>query len=148
MAELRAENAALRSALAAVQAMPDQVSPVPTESKQLVQLIEEMYSAVVVADREGLIMWVSAGFTALCGFELADVVGQRPGRFVRPVLSDPQTLAYIERSMRDHQPFQYEARNPKPGREADWIRVKVQPVYDDERQVVSHFGMMEDITEW
>ena len=142
LAELRAENDALRAALAQVPA------PVPTDHRQLVRLLEELYAAVVVADREGLVTWVSAGFTALCGFELADVVGRRPGRYVRPALSDPQTLAYIERCVRDHQPFQYEARNPRPGREADWIRVKVQPLRNAQGEVTVMAGMLEDITEW
>ncbi|MET4076575.1 PAS domain S-box protein [Hymenobacter sp. UYCo722] len=136
-----AEITVLRAALALAQA-PE------ADYLRLVRFMEELYPAVVMADRAGLVTWVSAGFTALCGFELSDMVGRPAGRFVRPALNDAPTLAYIERCVREHQPFQYEARNPQPGREADWIRVKVQPLYDAQRQVVAMAGMLEDITAW
>jgi len=115
---------------------------------QLVHLMQELYTAVVLTDGGGRVTWVNQGFTALCGFELAEVVGRRPESFLRPALTDLQTLGYIRASLRANLPFQYEVRNPRPGSGAGWIRVRVQPFFDEQGQVTWLAGMVEDITAW
>ncbi|HEX8656364.1 MAG TPA: PAS domain-containing protein, partial [Hymenobacter sp.] len=143
--EQRAENAALRAELA--RCSPVSAIPLPNQ-EQLVQLMQELYTAVVLSDGCGLVTWVSPGFTALCGLEAHDVTGRRPESFLRPASDEAQTLDYIRASLRAKAPFQYEARNPRPGDEAGWLRVKMQPIYNERSNAVIMASLLEDITEW
>ncbi len=144
----QAENAALREALAKAMNAPGSpaASPLPNY-QQLVLLMQQLYPAVLLSDVNGRIAWANEGFTTLCGFEVHEVVGRKPETFLRPDLDDPATLAYIEAGLRNRVPFQYEVRNPRASATPCWIRVKVQPVVNEEGEAVLA-GLLEDITEW
>jgi PAS domain S-box-containing protein len=143
--EQQAENAALRAELA--RCSPVSAIPLPNQ-EQLVQLMQELYTAVVLSDGCGLVTWVSPGFTTLCGLELPEVAGRRPESFLRPASDEAQTLDHLRANLRAKVPFQYEARNPRPGDEAGWIRVKMQPIYNERSNAVIMASLLEDITEW
>lgn len=118
------------------------------EPEEVLHLLQELYTAVVLTDRAGQVTWVSKDFTLLCGFELAEVVGRRPEAFLRPDLRDAHTLAYIETSLRQQLPFQYEVSNPRRASAPGWVRVKVQPIRNAPGEVTAMGGLLEDITEW
>ncbi|MGY3089682.1 PAS domain S-box-containing protein [Hymenobacter sp. UYAg731] len=142
LAQQKTANAHLRAQLA-------ELAPYSTAAyvppSLLAYLLEEQYTAVVMADAEGRVQWVNNGFTKLCGLTMSELAGQKPEKFLRPHLCDEATVAYIRGSMQRHEPFQYEVANPRPGSDG-WLRVSVRPVAAD--GVVHFVGMLEDITEW
>ena len=147
LAEQQAENAALRAALARSSAPAGLPAPALPNQQELLQLLQEMYTAVVLTDPEGRVTWVNKGFTTLCGIESHEVLGRRPAELLRPGLDDEKTLKYIEESLQARLPFYYEVRNPGPNAPACWIRVKVQPLYNEQGELVMA-GLLEDISEW
>ncbi|MBF9143466.1 PAS domain S-box protein [Hymenobacter properus] len=149
LAEQQAENALLRAALAQAQAAGPAGGPAPAlpNQQEWLQLMQEMYTAVVLTDADGRTVWVSKGFTTLCGLEAHEVLGRRPASFLRPDLNDGKTLRYIEESLAARLPFNYEVHNPGPKAEACWIRVKVQPLHNERGEVVMA-GLLEDISDW
>ncbi|MDO7846710.1 PAS domain S-box protein [Hymenobacter sp. M29] len=147
LAQQQAENAVLRAALAQAPVPAGPASPVLPNQQELLQLMQEMYTAVVLTDSEGRVTWVSKGFSTLCGFEPQEVLGRYPATFLRPGLDDEKTLKYIEESLRARLPFNYEIQSPHPRATACWIRVKVQPIHNERGEVVMA-GLLEDISEW
>ncbi|MBF9222180.1 PAS domain-containing hybrid sensor histidine kinase/response regulator [Hymenobacter ruricola] len=143
LAQQQAENAALRRALA--QAQP--VAPVLPQQAHLLQLMQELYTAVLLTGTDGRVAWVNKGFTTLCGLETHDVLGKYPSSFLRPGLNDENVRQYIEDSLRAQVPFQYDVQNPRADAANCWIRVKVQPIHNERGEVVMA-GLLEDITEW
>jgi PAS domain S-box-containing protein len=146
LAEQQAENALLRSALAGAGTPPGLPAPALLNQQELLLLMQEMYTAVVLTDADGRVVWVNKGFTSLCGLEPHQVLGLRPAAFLRPGLDDEKTLQYIEENLAARLPFYYEVPNPGPGA-AGWIRVKAQPLRNERGEVVMA-GLLEDITEW
>lgn len=149
----QAENAALRAELARYQPVGDApawTSDAPQPNQEaLGRLMQDLYTAVVITDGPGRILWVSQGFTDLCGFELAEVVGQPAGMVMRPIMKERPLLEYVKASLAAKVPFQYEVRNPRRGADvAGWIRVKTQPILDAAGTPAMWVGMVEDITEW
>ena len=149
----QAENAALRAERARAQPAPapdaaPPASPLLPDQAQQLLLMQELYTAVIMADADQRTTWVSKGFTALCGLELEEVRGRYPGDYLRPRLDDAPTLAYIRDSLRARVAFQYEVSNPWAQAAGGWIRVKVLPLYNEQREVVAMAGLLEDITEW
>jgi PAS domain-containing protein len=115
--QLQAENSALRAQ--AAQASPAVAQALPAslltpDQEQLVRLMQMMYSAVVLTDRTGKLVWANEGFSELCGLGVADVRGQAVGPLVRANLDNPAVLEYIQGSIAAQMPFQYEVRNPRP----------------------------------
>ena len=154
LAQQRAENAVLRAALACAVGGPEPGGALPppglgADHERLVRFMQRLYPAVLLADVAGRVTWVSDGFEALCGLAPAAVRGQRPGAFLRAGLDHAATLAYIERRLAAHEPFEYEAPRPvpaPPGAGPGWLRVRVQPLHDGAGRVVCFLGLLEDIT--
>ena len=145
----RTENTALRAELAVARAAGGAAAPVPfANQEQLVLLMQELYAAVLLTDADGRITWVSQGFSAFCGLELHEVLGRRPEALLCPALQNTPVHDYVRECLRVKTPFHYEARNPRPGPDAGWIRVKVQPLHNEQGEVVGLAGMLEDITAW
>ena len=146
----RTENSALRAELVVAQTMCVATTPVVpfVNQEQLVLLMQELYAAVLLTDADSCVTWVSQGFSAFCGLELHEVLGHRLETLLRPVLQNTPVHDFVRDCLQAQTPFHYEARNPRLGLDAGWIRVKVQPLHNEQGEVVGLAGMLEDITEW
>jgi PAS domain S-box-containing protein len=148
----QAENAALRAELARVVPQPTIAFAAPgagvSKPEHLAVLIREMYPAMMLANPKGLITWVNEAFTALCGPTLSEAVGHWPESILRNTLVVGPVLDYIRASLQAKVPFQYEVPNPQTPDGARWIRVKVQPIFNEQRELATWAGLLEDITEW
>ena len=148
LTEQQAENAVLRALLTQAPPGPTWANALLPNQEQVGLMMQELYTAVIISDVAGCILWVSEGFTALCGLEPQQVVGRNAAAVMRPNLHEPYLLAYIQARLVANAAFQYEVQNPRPDANAGWVRVKVQPIYDAERRVVLLAGLVEDISEW
>ena len=148
----QAENAALRAELARVAPQPTVAPAAPgaevSNQEHLAVLIREMYPAVMLVNLKGLITWVNEEFTALCGLTLPETVGHGAESVLRKMLAGGPVLNYIRTSLQAKVPFQYEVPNPKTPDGTRWIRVKVQPIFNEQRKLAMWAGLLEDITEW
>ena len=131
----QAENAALRAELARVTHPPTAASPEPgtavPNQEQFALLIRETYPAAVLADTMGVITWVNEGFTALCVPMMSEVVGHGSESILRKTLAVGPTLDYIRTSLQAKVAFQYGVPNPQTPDGTRWIRVKVQPIFNE-----------------
>jgi PAS domain S-box-containing protein len=110
-------------------------------------LVEEVFSAVLLADPHGCVTWCNKDFTRLCGFELSQILNQPVKALLRQSLHGTAQDAAIDRLLAQQQPFEYDVANPNPGYPATWIRVKGQPVFTSEGQLLLYTGLITDITE-
>jgi PAS domain S-box-containing protein len=144
--QLQAENDSLRAQLAArPAAAPTLLVPEPA---QLEQLMQGIYSAVVFTNTADQIIWANDGFASLYGAEVGQLVGQPVSTFLRPQLTEPATISYIQESLAAQVAFQYEVPRPGPAGEGGWIRVKVLPIRNAAGEVVMVAKLIEDISGW
>jgi PAS domain S-box-containing protein len=71
----------------------------------LSELAQATTSAVIVTDEAGNIAHVSPGFTALTGFEAADVVGQTPAMALHGQHTDYRTVEVLRTRCKAGEPF-------------------------------------------
>nr|WP_262898405.1 PAS domain S-box protein [Hymenobacter negativus] len=146
LGQLQAENEALRAELAASAAATP--NPLVPEPAQLEQLMQGIYLAVVFTDTADQIIWANDGFTGMYGVDVAQLLGRQMSQFLRPLLTEPVTLSYIQESLAAQVAFQYEVPRPGLPGEAGWIRVKVLPIRNAAGDVVMIAKLIEDITDW
>lgn len=117
-------------------------------SPSLLALIAERTdNAVVLANPEGKIVWVNAGFTRLTGFTLEEVVGRSPGSVLQGPETDPATVAYMHNQLARGEGFKAEIINyTKTGRKY-WLASEVQPIRDGHGQVTHFMAIQSDISE-
>ncbi|OON67233.1 PAS domain S-box protein [Hymenobacter sp. CRA2] len=153
LAALKAENARLRAALAEQQAAGPAAAGLPgshnpADLSQLLFLAEEVFAAVFLTDARGIITWVNRGFTQLCGFEAAQAVGQSAEAvFAQPPAGSAEP-APITSCWAQQLPWRFDVQNPCADGTADWLRVKLQPIFGPAGALLFYAGLIEDITEW
>lgn len=116
------------------------------ELKLLSIIIHETENAVIITDNKGKIEWVNKAFNKVTGFNFEDVKGKTPGKVLQGKDTDPQTVIYIREQLRLAQPFTTEIYNYKKSGKGYWLRISVQPLFDDDGNVERFFGIEEDIT--
>ena len=79
---------------------------------------------------------------------MSKVVGHGSESILRKTLAVGPTLDYIRTILQAKVAFQYEVPNPQTPDGTRWIRVKVQPIFNEENELAMWAGLSEDITEW
>jgi PAS domain S-box-containing protein len=110
-------------------------------------LVEEVFAAVLLADERGRVTWCNKDFTRLCGLELPQILDQPVKAILRQPLQGTAQQATIDDLLARQQPFEYDVPNPNPECPGSWIRMKGQPVFTSAGQLLLYAGLLTDITE-
>ena len=116
------------------------------ELERLSLIVQQTINAVIITDSQGKVEWVNTAFEKVTGYNLADVLGRIPGRFLQGKDTDPETVAYIKSKIQNAEPFSCEIYNYKKGGEGYWLRINGQPIFDKAGNVINFFAIEEDIT--
>ena len=117
------------------------------ELRKLALVVSRTDNGVVLTDREGHVEWVNDGFTRLTGYALEEVVGKKPGDLLLGPDSDPQTIEQMRQQLRKGEGFQVEIVNYTKSGRRYWVNIEVQPILDEQGQLVRFMGIESDITE-
>lgn len=116
------------------------------EMRKLSIIAKETVNAVVITNAAGETLWVNDAFTKITEYDLSDMYGKKPGNILQGEGSDPDTVAYIRQQLKNQVAFESELVNyTKSGRKF-WIRLQIQPLYDDKGKVDRFFALQTDIT--
>ncbi len=90
--------------------------------------------AKVRTDASGLIEWVNEDFTTLCGYQLAELRGRKPGALLQGAATDPKAIAALRAGIREAQPVEAELVNYHKDGSPYRVHVAITPIFDDERK--------------
>jgi len=117
-----------------------------SQARRLALVAAHTHNAVVITDINERIEWVNEGFTRITEYTLEEVVGRRPGEFLRGPETDPEQLAFMQARIQAGLPFQTELKNySKSGREY-WLAMEVQPLRTADGRLTGFVAIQADIT--
>lgn len=139
-AGLRAQVAALQevaSGLALVQAGPLLAPPTALKARLLAALdalpaTAQAPEAMVVASRDGVVEWVNPAFTAMCGYELAELRGRKPGELLQGPATEVAAIQRIRHSIRAREACRETLTNYHKDGTCYRADVRILPVLDEE----------------
>ena len=91
-------------------------------------------AAKVRTDGSGLIEWVNAEFTAMCGYELAELRGRKPGTVLQGAASDRQEIAALRAAIREVRPIEAELVNYHKNGSPYRVHIAITPICDDDQK--------------
>ncbi len=113
----------------------------------LEQVIAKTDAAVILANRDGCVMWVNDGFTRLTGYALDEVRGQRPVEFLVGPETDGDTLLHMKRSLDAGAPYRGEILNYRKDGGKYHAAFEVLPVCNSRGQNANFIAIGRDITD-
>lgn len=119
----------------------------PAPSAQILALVAARTdNAVILANSEGLVVWVNEGFTRLTGYSLEEARNQKPGHLLQGPDTNPETVRFMRDQIRRQAQFQTEILNHRKDGSAYWASIEVQPLLDAEGKVTHWMSVQSDIS--
>ncbi|MEO6454857.1 MAG: PAS domain-containing protein, partial [Ginsengibacter sp.] len=100
-----------------------------------------------ITDDQQRIVWVNNAFTKICGYELEEITGKKPGAFLQGEETEPEVVEYIRFQIAKEIPFVFEILNYTKSGEKFYVRNQIQPLFDGKGKLVQFFALLTDITE-
>ena len=117
------------------------------ESERKLSLIaRQTVNAVVITDASEHIIWVNSAFTRITGYKPEEVMGKKPG-FLQGQDTDPLTVDYLRKQMKDSLPFDCDILNYNKSGHAYWVHLQGQALFDEEGKRDRYFAIQTDVTE-
>lgn len=117
------------------------------EAERFRLVAEAIDHSVLMTDTDGYLVWANPSFSDMTGYSLEEVIGRKPGHFLRAPESEPSTTAAIDRHIRDHKGFDTEVLNMTKDGRRFWAQLEVRPVFGANGKVINFIGIERDITE-
>lgn len=105
------------------------------------------HNGVLITDRLGRIEWANEAFSRLCGWPTREVIGRKPGEFLRGPGTDPATVEMMRRKVRAGEAFACEVLNYSRDGGSYWVSLDVQPVQSVEGRVTGFVAVQADVTD-
>jgi PAS domain S-box-containing protein len=104
-------------------------------------------NSVIITDANRRIIYVNPGFTKLTGFPLEDVRGKVPGHILQGPQTDQATVQRIREALTEGRPFYEEILNYDRNQRPYWISLAINPVLNNNGQVVQFISIQANITD-
>ncbi|MDB5223512.1 MAG: hypothetical protein JWN83_2179 [Chitinophagaceae bacterium] len=116
------------------------------ELKKLSMVAKETINGVVIRDKDQNIVWVNNAFTKMYGYELDEVTGRNPKDFLPGPETDVEVLNYVKEQYRKKETFVFEILNYTKSGNKIYVRIQVQPIFDENGSIKQSFALHTDIT--
>jgi PAS domain S-box-containing protein len=132
----------ISSRLAAERKLSEQLE----EVEKLSLVASKTDDMVVITDANENIEWVNDSFTRLSGFSLNEVLGKKPSEFLQGPETDQQTVQRIRKGIDGGNPVVEEVLNYSKDGKKYWLRVAINPVFNEQGKVSKFIAVETNIT--
>ena len=115
---------------------------------QLSLVASHTTSGVIIADAQGRIEWVNKAWEHMSGYKLEEVVGRRPGQFLRGPETNSATARRFSESIRQGQSCYEEILNYAKDGRPYWQILDIEPVRNEAGAIVNYISVQTDITQY
>jgi PAS domain S-box-containing protein len=117
------------------------------EIKKLSLVAKETINGVIITDEKQKILWVNNAFKKMCGYELEEIIGKKPGHFLQGPDTEAEVVEFIKAKIAEKVPFVFEILNYTKSGNKVYLRNQIQPLFNNKGAVEKYFSLLTDITE-
>ncbi|MDQ6764016.1 MAG: PAS domain S-box protein [Bacteroidota bacterium] len=113
---------------------------------KLSMVAKETTNGVMLTDNDQKIVWVNNAFTKMFGYTLSEVRGKNPLKFLHGLHTDISVENYIKEQIAKKRSFVFELQHYTKAHDEIYVRVQVQPMFDENGDLKQYFSLQTDIT--
>ncbi len=144
--EVKSQEEELRQNMEELSATQEVILREKEKSETLSLVADHTNNSVLIADADGQIIYINAGFTKLTGYEYYEVAGKKPGSVLQGPLTDRETVARISIKLKQGEPVYEEILNYSKTGQIYWISLVINPIKDDDGVVQKFVSIQAEIT--
>ncbi|MEO0793796.1 MAG: PAS domain S-box protein [Verrucomicrobiota bacterium] len=123
-----------------------QQKQIEAQIRRLSLVASRTINGVVITDENGRVVWINEAFERITGYTLQELRGRKPGELLQGPLTCRKTIKYIGERLKEKQPLTAELLNYHKNGETYWLRLDVNPLFDEKNQLTNFVGIETDIT--
>lgn len=116
------------------------------EIQKLALVAEKTENLIIISNPYGEIEWVNEAFEKISGYQLTEIIGRKPGSFLQGKETDKSVVAQISAHLKEQISFRYEILNYTKSGETYWVDVSIQPVFNENNELIHFVAVESDIT--
>ena len=117
------------------------------ELRRTAMIAQETYNGVVITDPEGRVEWVNQGFEQMTGYSLQEMKGKVPGKILQGQDTDLKIVHELAMAVENREPIERDILNYSKEGTAYWVRLQIQPVFDELGNLANFISIQQNITE-
>ncbi len=117
------------------------------EATRLARVAKYMKDAVLFTDTDTKITWVNSAFESMSGFQIEEVIGQKPSAILQGPQSKIDTIQQMRESIQKQEFGSFEIINYDKTRNPYWVESHISPLYNDSGELEGFMAVQRDITQ-
>ena len=117
------------------------------ENKRLAYLATHTPNNVIYGDKEGKITWVNKYFENYTGYKLHEIIGKTPGSFLTGPETEPDKTSLLRKAIQTKTSVELTIANYKKNGELYYQAVQLNPVFDDNAELLYFISVQQDVTD-
>lgn len=110
-------------------------------------IAQKNINSVVICEADGTIEWANKSFLEMTGYQMNELIGQKPGQLLQGKESNQETIDYMKDKIAKGLPFNCEIINYSKQDKKYWVSINGQALYNKEAEIIKFFAIQENITE-
>jgi PAS domain S-box-containing protein len=102
--------------------------------------------SLVIANAGGFIVWVNAAFTRMCGYNLDELIGRRPGHILSGELSGKRPREFLNRAIQRQVPVRTRMVNYTKSGKPYWVEIYLEPIRNMNGFLTGFISVERDVT--
>jgi PAS domain S-box-containing protein len=124
-----------------------QIKIAEEEIQKLALIVKETDNGIIITDINEKTEWINEGFTRITGYNATDVIGKEPSEIMFDDETDEQTLNQLINAINKQISEEVELQIRCKDRKRKWVQINVQPVFDEQNDLVRFIGIVLDINQ-
>ncbi|WP_309400713.1 PAS domain S-box protein [Cerasicoccus maritimus] len=114
--------------------------------RRLSMVASKTINGVVITDESGRVLWINEAFERITGYSLKEMVGRKPGDLLQGPHTNENTVNNIGLKLKNKEPLTAELLNYHKDGSTYWLRLDINPLFDDKGELTNFIGIETDIT--
>ncbi|HBL75739.1 MAG: hypothetical protein A2W90_17295 [Bacteroidetes bacterium GWF2_42_66] len=120
---------------------------IEAELRKLSLVASKTNNGVLITDKYRMIEWANEGFEKMSGYRMDELIGKSPGVLLQGKGTDPVSVRRMRARMNAGEPVVEEILNYHKNGKAYWVKLHIDPIFDENGNIEKFISIELDITE-
>lgn len=106
----------------------------------------ETTDTIVIFNKEGIAVWANQAYLDLTGFQMEEILGQKPGNLSKGPETDVQTILLMRKAIKNKESIKITILNYTKKKEKYWFELNITTAFDSQNNFINFIGVGRNVT--
>ena len=106
----------------------------------------ETTDTIVIFNKEGIAVWANQAYLDLTGFQMEEILGQKPGNLSKGPETDVQTILLMRKAIKNKESIKITILYYTKTKEKYWFELNITTAFDSQNNFINFIGVGRNVT--